>query len=97
MIKKGVIIRHLILPNYTQNTKHILKWIKDNMPEDVYVSVMSQYFPSYKAVDDDKINRRINKREYKIIEDYIYLLDFNNGYLQDFVENENEEQYVPDF
>ena len=97
MIKKGVIIRHLILPNYTQNTKHILKWIKDNMPEDVYVSVMSQYFPSYKAVDDDKINRRINKREYKIIEDYIYLLDFKNGYLQDFVENENEEQYVPDF
>ena len=97
MIKKGVIIRHLILPNYTQNTKHILKWIKDNMPEDVYVSVMSQYFPSYKAVDDDKINWRINKREYKIIEDYIYLLDFKNGYLQDFVENENEEQYVPDF
>lgn len=97
MIKKGVIIRHLILPNYIQNTKHILKWIKDNMPEDVYVSVMSQYFPSYKAVDDDKINRRINKREYKMIEDYIYLLDFKNGYLQDFVENENEEQYVPDF
>ena len=97
MIKKGVIIRHLILPNYTQNTKHILKWIKDNMPEDVYVSVMSQYFPSYRAVDDDKINRRISKREYKTIEDYIYFLDLKNGYLQDFVENENEEQYVPDF
>lgn len=97
MIKKGVIIRHLILPNYIQNTKHILKWIKDNMPEDVYVSVMSQYFPSYKALDDDKINRKINRKEYKMIEDYIYMLDLKNGYLQDFVDGENEEQYVPDF
>ena len=80
MIQKGVIIRHLILPNYIQNTKHILKWIKENMPKDVYVSVMSQYFPSYKALNDDKINRKINKKEYKTIEDYIYLLDFENGY-----------------
>ncbi len=97
MIKKGVIVRHLILPNYIQNTKHILKWIKENLPEDIYVSVMSQYFPSYKALEDDKINRKISKREYKIIEDYIYMLDMKNGYLQDFIENENEEQYVPQF
>lgn len=97
MIKKGVIIRHLILPNYIQNTKHILKWIKENFPDDVYVSVMSQYFPSYKAVEDDKINRKINKREYKLVEDYIYMLDLKNGYLQDFIENEKEEQYVPNF
>ena len=97
MIQKGVIIRHLILPNYIQNTKHILKWIKENMPKDVYVSVMSQYFPSYKALNDDKINRKINKKEYKTIEDYIYLLDFENGYLQDFVAEENEEKYVPEF
>lgn len=97
MIKKGVIIRHLILPNYIQNTKHILKWIKENFPDDVYVSVMSQYFPSYKAVEDDKINRKINKREYKLVEDYIYMFDLKNGYLQDFIENEKEEQYVPNF
>ena len=97
MIKKGVIVRHLILPNYIQNTKHILKWIKENLPEDIYVSVMSQYFPSYKALEDDKINKKISKREYKIIEDYIYMLDMKNGYLQDFIENENEEQYVPQY
>lgn len=97
MIKKGVIIRHLILPNYIQNTKHILKWIKENMPDDVYVSVMSQYFPSYKAIEDEKINRKINKREYKMVEDYIYMLDLKNGYLQDYIEDEEEEQYVPNF
>lgn len=97
MIKKGVIIRHLILPNYIQNTKNILKWIKNNLPDDVYVSVMSQYFPCYKAVQDDKINRKINRKEYRSIEDYIYMLDLKNGYLQDFVEKENEEKYVPNF
>ncbi len=97
MIKKGVIIRHLILPNYMQNTKNILKWIKDNMPEEVYVSIMSQYFPSYKAINDDKINRKLSRKEYKTIEDYIYTIDLQNGYMQDFVEDENEAKYVPDF
>lgn len=97
MITKGVIVRHLILPNYMQNTKNILKWIKENLPDDVYVSVMAQYFPTYKAIKDDKINRKISKREYKIIEDYLYLLDLENGYIQEFDENDNEEKYVPEF
>ena len=96
-IKKGIIIRHLILPGYIQNTKNILKWIKNNMSKDIYISVMSQYFPTYKAVEDDKINRKINKKEYKEIENYLYLLNLENVYLQDFIENENEENYVPDF
>lgn len=97
MIKKGVIIRHLILPNYIQNTKNILKWIKENMPEDVYVSIMSQYFPTYKAVDDDKINRKLNKKEYESVEEYIYMIGLKNGYMQDYIEDENEEKYVPNF
>ena len=97
MIKKGVIIRHLILPNYIQNTKNILRWIKENLPEDVYVSVMCQYFPSYRAIEDDKINRKISMKEYKEVEDYIYLLGFKNGYMQDYDENDDEKKYVPDF
>lgn len=56
---------------------------------------MAQYFPCYKAVNDDKINRKLTKHEYKIIEDYIYLIGLENGYLQDL--EENEEQYVPHF
>lgn len=97
MIKKGVIIRHLILPNYMQNTKNILKWIKENIPDDVYVSIMSQYFPTYKANEDNKINRKLTKKEYKTIEDYMYMIDLKNGYMQDYVDDENEEKYVPEF
>lgn len=95
MIKRGVIIRHLILPNYIQNTKHILKWIKENMDNEVYVSIMAQYFPTYKALEDDKINRKLTLKEYRTIEDYVYILNLKNGYLQDL--EENEEQYVPEW
>ena len=94
-MKKGVIIRHLILPNYLQNTKNILKWIKDNFDDEIYVSIMAQYFPSYKAKEDEKINRKISMREYRKIEEYVYELNFKNGYMQDLVKN--EEEYVPNF
>lgn len=93
MIKKGVMIRHLVLPHHIQNTKNILKWIKENIPEDVYINVMAQYFPTYKAKEDELINRKLTKREYKQIEEYFYALDFKNGYMQEL--GEHEEEYVP--
>lgn len=94
MIKKGLIIRHLVLPNNLENSKKVLKWIKENIDEKVYVSIMTQYFPTYKAQEYQEINRKINKEEYVEIENYIYDLGIENGYMQDFSE-ENEEQYVP--
>ena len=93
MIKKGVMIRHLVLPNHIQNSKNVLKWIKENIPEKIYIDVMAQYFPTYKAKEDELINRKLTKREYKEIENYFYLLDFKNGYMQEL--GEHEEEYVP--
>ena len=95
IIKKGVIIRHLILPNYMQNTKNILKWIKNNFDDDVLVSIMAQYFPTYKAKEDKKLNRKITLKEYKEIENFMYLIGLNNGYMQDL--GKHEEEYVPKF
>ena len=95
LIKKGIIIRHLVLPNHIQNTKNILKWISDNMPKDIYVSVMAQYFPTHKAKDDNLINRKLSKKEYKEVLNYLYSLDLENGYIQEL--GEHEEEYVPDF
>ena len=54
---------------------------------------MAQYFPTYKAKEDELINRKLTKREYKEIENYFYLLDFKNGYMQEL--GEHEEEYVP--
>ena len=95
IIQKGLIIRHLVLPNHLQNSKHILKWIKENMPEDTYVSVMAQYFPTYKAKEDELIKRKLTKKEYKEIEEFLYTLNLENGYMQEL--GEHEEEYVPDF
>lgn len=93
IIQKGLIIRHLVLPNHLQNSKNILKWIKENMPEDTYVSVMAQYFPTHKAKEDKLINRKLTKKEYKEIENFLYTLDLKNGYIQEL--GEHEEEYVP--
>ena len=93
IIKKGIIIRHLILPNHTENSKKVLKWIAENMPKNITVSVMAQYFPTYKAKEIKDINRKITKYEYQKIENYLYSLDLENGYIQEM--GNNEEIYVP--
>ena len=92
VMQKGVIIRHLILPNNILNSRKVLRWINENMP-DVYVSVMAQYFPTYKAREIESINRKLTKEEYEKIEDYLYRLNLENGYIQEL--GEHEEEYVP--
>ena len=95
IMKKGMIVRHLVLPNHIQNSKNILKWIKDNLRKDIYVSVMAQYFPTYKAIGDELIGRKLSFSEYRKIEQYFYSLDIENGYIQDL--GKHEEEFVPDF
>ncbi|CDE14686.1 uncharacterized Fe-S protein PflX (Pyruvate formate lyase activating protein) homolog [Clostridium sp. CAG:470] len=92
VMQKGMIIRHLVLPNHILNSRRVLKWINENM-HDVYVSVMAQYFPTYKAKEIDDINRKLTKEEYEQIENYLYRLDLENGYIQEL--GEHEEEYVP--
>lgn len=92
IMQKGMIIRHLVLPNHILNSRKVLKWINDNM-NDVFVSVMAQYFPTYKAKEIEDINRKLNKKEYEEIENYLYRLNLENGYIQEL--GEHEEEYVP--
>ena len=54
ILKKGVIVRHLILPNHTKNTIEVLDWICENLQNEVVVSVMAQYFPTHKAKNNAK-------------------------------------------
>ena len=93
IIQRGLIIRHLVLPNHLQNTKQVLKWIQKNMPPEIYVSVMAQYFPEYKAFDTQDINRKLTTEEYNEIQNYLERLGIQNGYIQNL--EENEKKYVP--
>ena len=92
VMKNGIIIRHLVLPNHILNSRRVLRWINDNIP-DSYVSVMAQYFPTYKAKEIEDINRKLTKKEYQEIENYLYRLNLENGYIQEL--GEHEEEYVP--
>ena len=93
IMQKGIMIRHLVLPNNIENSKQVLKWIKENIDSNVYVSVMAQYFPTFKAKNVDELSRKLTKQEYEEIENYLYDLELENGYIQEL--GEHEEEYVP--
>lgn len=93
IMQKGVMIRHLVLPNYITNSKKVLKWIKENLPSEIYVSVMAQYFPTYQAKKVKNLNRKLTKVEWQEIQEYIEELGIENGYVQEL--GEHEEEYVP--
>jgi len=92
IMQKGMIVRHLVLPNHLVNSRKVLKWLNDNI-NDVFVSVMAQYFPTYKAKELEDMNRKLTKEEYEQIESYLYRLNLENGYIQEL--GEHEEEYVP--
>lgn len=64
LMRRGLMIRHLVMPNNVSNTKEVVEWIADNLPKDTYLNLMSQYTPVYKASRYPEIARRITNDEY---------------------------------
>ena len=62
---RGLMIRHLVMPNGVGGTKGVIEWIANNLPKDTYLNIMAQYRPMYKASEYPDISRRITRREYK--------------------------------
>lgn len=94
VMKKGVIIRHLVLPNATDDSIEILKWIKNNI-KDPFVSLMGQFTPMHECEKYTEINRKIKPIEYKRVENYMLTLGIKNGYTQELVSADS--CYVPNF
>lgn len=95
VMKSGLIIRHMILPGNVENSKQVIKWVKENLGEETIVSIMAQYFPTFKAKEFSEINRKINKEELEEIESFLFEQEMLNGYIQEL--GEHEEEYVPEF
>ena len=64
IMQRGLMIRHLVMPNNTGGSENVMEWIAGNLPKDTYVNIMAQYNPLYKAYDYPKISRRITRKEY---------------------------------
>ena len=62
--QRGLMIRHLVMPNRVAGTKEFVKWVSQSLPKSTYVNIMHQYHVAYKALDYPKIWRRINVQEY---------------------------------
>ena len=93
---RGVIIRHLVLPGCIDNSLGVLDWIAESFPKkDVLVSLMSQYVPMGRAKTMPPLDRRITQEEYDAVLSYLYLLELDNGYTQDF--SAATAEYIPDF
>ena len=65
IMQRGLMIRHLVMPNNTSGSAQIIEWISKKLPKDTYVNIMPQYNPAYKAFDFPEISRRVSKDEYK--------------------------------
>ena len=94
MMKKGVIVRHLVLPGNVENSLGVLDKIAE-IDKDMYVSVMSQYFPTDRVKDHPVLGRRVTKREYEKVIDHFFKVGLHNGFSQD--PSSAIEDYVPDF
>ena len=64
LMYRGLMIRHLVMPNRIAGTKKVIEWIAQNLPEDTYLNIMSQYRPMHKAFEYPEISRRITREEY---------------------------------
>ena len=95
LIKKGLIIRHLVLPKNTDQSIKILNWIADNLPKSTCISLMSQYTPIREIGEFPELNRRIVTAEYQKVLDEFERLGFENGFMQE--RNSAKEDYIPDF
>ncbi len=84
--KKGLIVRHLILPNDISSTKEVLKFIYNEISPYTYISLMNQYFPAYRALEFPEIGRKITKREFEEAVSYVKNIGFENGWIQEWEE-----------
>lgn len=96
MLKKGVIIRHLILPGQIQNSLKVLDYVAEHFEKGtVLLSLMAQYVPSGKVKHTPPFDRPITEEEYRAVVDYLYMLDLTDGFLQE--RSAATAEYLPEF
>lgn len=83
IMKKGIVIRHLVLPNDISGTKETMNFIAKEVSQDTYISLMSQYLPLYKAAQFKEIARRTTQQEYEFAREIMHSYGLFNGWTQE--------------
>lgn len=95
ILQKGLVIRHLILPGRSKDSKRVLDWICRELPKDVYVSLMGQFTPVYKSREYTELSRTLLSDEYEKIINYFLDIGLENGFRQDL--SAADPAFIPDF
>ena len=94
LMKRGVIVRHLVLPTYIENSFGVIDDIA-KIDKTLYVSIMSQYFPTKNVLDDEILSQRVSAKDYDKVVDHFFEMGLKNGFSQDA--ESAIEDYVPSF
>jgi putative pyruvate formate lyase activating enzyme len=92
---RGLIVRHLVLPNHLSNTTEVLKSLKDLLGNKIHISLMGQYFPLYRGLNDPQLSRRLTGKEYREAVNCLEEMGFENGWLQE--PESVDKSFIPDF
>lgn len=95
LLRRGTIVRHLILPGCTQDSKEVIRYLYETYGDTIYISIMNQFTPLAGLSDYPELNRRVTEAEYDEVVDYAIELGVECGFIQ---EGETaEESFIPEF
>lgn len=95
MMKRGVIVRHLVLPGQTKDSKKILRYLHGTYGNDIYISILNQYTPMPQAAQIPGLDRRVTDGEYKRILDFAEKIGIERGFIQEG--DTAQESFIPPF
>ncbi|MBR6802001.1 MAG: radical SAM protein [Eubacteriaceae bacterium] len=96
MMKKGVVVRHLVLPGYAEESKAVLKYLWETYGDSIVYSIMGQYTPlSQNLKNHPEIDRRLTEEEYDSVTDYAWDIGIEDAFIQ--LPGSDTEEYIPDF
>jgi putative pyruvate formate lyase activating enzyme len=95
IMQKGVIVRHLALPGYLEDSKRIIKYLYETYGDRIYISIMNQYTPIVNSSKFPELNRKITEQEYEELVDYAIEIGVENGFIQEG--DTASESFIPEF
>lgn len=82
ILQKGLILRHLVLPGQYRDSFQVLDWVRENLGQNAYVSLMSQYTPMHRAKEYKALSRRLTTFEYDKVVEHFFEIGLKNGFMQ---------------
>ena len=95
IMKKGVIVRHLVLPGYIEDSKKVIRYLYETYGDDIFISILSQFTPFSYLEKYPEINRKVTENEYESVVDYAIEIGVESGFIQEG--DVADESFIPEF